>query len=106
MNIQTKTFGEQIRDLRESEGYTLKTVSEKIGVDISLLAKVERNERQPTKQMIKNVSDLFRIEEKILLTNYLSDQIAYKILEEGADLNILRAAEKKVKYLKRISDGK
>jgi len=106
MNIQTKTFGEQIRDLRESEGYTLKIVSEKIGVDISLLAKVERNERQPTKQMIKNVSDLFRIEEKILLTNYLSDQIAYKILEEGADLNILRVAEKKVKYLKRIGDGK
>ena len=101
MNIQTKSFGEQIRDLRESEGYTLKTVSEKIGVDVSLLAKVERNERQPTKQMIKNVSDFFRVEEQALLDNHLSDLIAYKILEEGADLNILRVAEKKIKYFKK-----
>ena len=108
MNIQnkTKTFGEQIRYLRESSGYTLKTVSENIGIDISLLAKVERNERQPTKQLIKNFSSFFKIEEKLLLTNYLSDQIAYKILEEGADIDILRVAEKKIKYFKKISDGK
>ena len=94
------SFGEHLRNLRENQGLTLKNVSDKIGVDISLLAKIERNERQPTKQIIKLISDFFNYDEKELLNDFLSDQIAYKILDEEADLSILKVAEEKVKYLK------
>ena len=38
--------------------------------------------------------------------SYINDQIAYKILDEDADLNILKVAEDKVKYLKTVSNGK
>ena len=93
-----KTCGEHLRILRENEGYTLKDVATEIVVDISLLAKIERNERQPTKLLIKKISDFFKIDEKELLNELLSDQIAYKILSENADINILRVAEKKIKY--------
>ena len=90
------SFGEHLRTLREEAGQTLKTVAEQISIDISLLAKIERNERHPTKQLIKQVATLFQVDEK----EFLSDQIAYKILDEEADLNILKVAEKKVSYLK------
>ncbi len=43
------TFGTHLRMLRESTGATLKEVSERLEIDPSLLAKIERNERQPTK---------------------------------------------------------
>ena len=33
----------------------------------------------------------------------LSDQFAYKIIEEEADLDTLKVAEEKVEYLKRTS---
>jgi transcriptional regulator with XRE-family HTH domain len=92
------TFGEHLRILREKSGLTLKEVATKIEIDISLLAKIERNERQPTKTLIKNISDFFKVDEKKLLNEFLSDQIAYKILDEDADLNILKVAEKKIKY--------
>jgi len=36
----------------------------------------------------------------------LSDQIAYKILEEEADVTILKVAEEKVKYFKNKNNGK
>jgi transcriptional regulator with XRE-family HTH domain len=94
------SFGEQLRALRENAGYTLKTVAAEVGIDTSLLAKIERNERQPTRQLIKQVADFFRVDEQALRDEFLSDQIAYKILDEDAGLNILKVAEKKVSYLK------
>lgn len=100
------SFGEQLRTLRENAGHTLKTVSEQIGVDISLLAKIERNERQPTRQLIKQLADFFQVDEQALKDEFLSDQIAYKILAEDADLHILKVAERKVSYLKTKKKGR
>lgn len=92
------TFGKHLRMLRENAGLTLKEVASNIGVDISLLAKIERNERQPNKLLIKNISVFFNVDEKELLNEFLSDQIAYKILDEEADVNILKVVEQKIRY--------
>lgn len=100
------SFGEHLRSLREESKLTLKTVAESLEMDISLLAKIERNERQPTKHIIGQVADYFHVDKKELETECLSDQIAYKILDEDADLEILKVAEEKVIYLKTIQDGK
>lgn len=94
------TFGEQVRELREVANLSLREVAEKIGIDTSLLGKIERSERQPTREQIKQVTKYFKLDEKEMLKEYLSDQIAYKILEEEADLDTLKVAEKKVQYLK------
>ncbi|MCK9499313.1 MAG: helix-turn-helix domain-containing protein [Bacteroidales bacterium] len=96
------TFGEQLRQLREATGMTLRVVATNIEIDPSLLAKIERNERRATRQLIKNISDFFKVNEKELLEEFLSDQIAYKIIDEEADLNILKVAEEKVAYIKTL----
>jgi HTH-type transcriptional regulator, competence development regulator len=90
------TFGELLRSLRVEAGQTLKTVSEQIGIVTSLLAKIERNERQLTNQIIKEVSKYYKVDEKELKFELLNDQIAYKIFDEEADLDIFRVAEEKV----------
>ena len=98
-------FGELLRTLRVTAGMTLREVAINIDIDPSLLAKIERNERQPTRQLIKNVAFFFKADEKELFDEFLSDQIAYKILDEEADLNILKVAEEKVSYLKTLRNG-
>lgn len=103
---KTESFGEHLRALREDAGLTLKLVAEQINIDTSLLAKIERNERQPTMFIIKQVAEYFEVDEKELQNNFLSDQIAYKILDQDADLSILKVAEEKVKYLKTLYNGK
>lgn len=103
---KTKSFGEHIRNLREKSSLTLKSVAEQINVDPSLLAKIERDERQPSKQMIKEIAEYFKVDKKDLQNNFLSDQIAYKILDEDADISILKIAEEKIKYLKTVHNGK
>ncbi len=100
------SFGELLRSLREEAGQTLKTVAENLVMDTSLLAKIERNERQPTKQIISQVANYFKVDKKKLQSEFLSDQIAYKILDEEANIEILKVAEEKVLYLKTIQDGK
>lgn len=95
-----QTFGEQLRQLRESAELSLRQVAEKLEIDISLLAKIERDQRPPNKALIKKVAAFFQVGEKELLEEYLSDQIAYKILDEDADLQVLKVAEEKVAYLK------
>lgn len=96
------TFGEQLRQLRVAVGMTLREVAKNIEIDPSLLAKIERNQRQPTKHLIKNAANFFEVNEKELLEEFLSDQIAYKILDEEVDLNILKVAEEKVAYIKTL----
>lgn len=103
---KTESFGEHLRTLRENSGLTLKSVADEINIDTSLLAKIERNERQPTRLIIKQVAEYFKVNEKDLQNNFLSDQIAYKILNQEADLSILKVAEEKVKYLKTVYNGK
>ena len=94
------TFAEQVRTLREAANLSLREVAEEIGIDASLLGKIERNERQPTKEQIKQVAKYFKLNEKHLLKEHLSDQFAYKIIEEEADIDTLKVAERKVEYLK------
>lgn len=94
------TFGEQVRLLREEAKFSLREVAEQIDIDTSLLGKIERNDRQPTKEQIKLIAKFFKLDERDLIKEFISDQIAYKILEEEADLDTLKVAEKKIQYLK------
>lgn len=94
------TIGEQIRLLREKSNLSLREVTSNIGIDTSLLGKIERSERQPTKEQLKQIAAFFKVDEKKLIKEMLSEQFANKIIEEEADLDILKVAEEKVEYLK------
>jgi transcriptional regulator with XRE-family HTH domain len=95
------TFGEHLRTIREKANLSLKDVTNSIGIDTSLLGKIERNERQPTKDQIKMLAKFFKIDKNELIREFLSDLFAYKILEEEADIETLKVAEEKVEYLKK-----
>ena len=98
-------FGEYIRNLREQAELPLRKVAAQLDIDPSLLGRIERNERQPTKEIIAGIAKIFNQDLKKLLDDYLSDQIAYKIINENADICILKVAEQKVKYLKNKING-
>jgi transcriptional regulator with XRE-family HTH domain len=100
------TVGEQLRTIREKANLPLREVANSIGIDTSLLGKIERNERQATKEQIKQLAAYYKINEKKLLKELLSDQFAYMILEEDADLDTLKVAENKVEYLKTNHNAK
>ncbi|MEI7452580.1 MAG: helix-turn-helix transcriptional regulator [Candidatus Falkowbacteria bacterium] len=100
MNIE-KTFGETIKKLREEKLLTLREVAESLCIDTSMLGKIEKNNRKPTKAFIKKFAKLFKVNDKDLTIAFLSDTVAYQVLdEEDYASEVLKVAEKKVKYLK------
>jgi transcriptional regulator with XRE-family HTH domain len=94
-----KTFGETVKKLRDEKQMPLREVAEALCIDTSMLGKIEKNKRKPTKQLILKFAEFFNVNDKDLLIAFLSDTVAYKLLdEEDYASEILKAAEEKVNY--------
>jgi transcriptional regulator with XRE-family HTH domain len=98
--VKLTTFGETIKQLRLDKQLPQRKVAAYLDIDTSLLAKYERNVRQPSKELILKIAELFNVECEKLLSEALTDRIANQILEEDADSKLLRVAEDKVEYIK------
>ena len=93
------TIGAQIRKLREDEGLPLRKVAAELDIDQSILSKIERGERKASKDQIIQIANIFCVNEKELLINYLSDKLLYELIDEDLAVDALKVAEKKIKYV-------
>ena len=93
-------FGKQIKILRESKKMTLKELSALLGIDTSMLGKIEKGTRHANPSIITKLSEIFNITESELNVSMASDQIANQVVKrynQQAE-QILKVAEKKVAY--------
>jgi len=70
-----KSFGEHLRSKRESLGLPLRKVAAELDIDTSILSKVERNERNATKEMLPIFSKVLEIDLKELEVKFIGEQI-------------------------------
>ncbi len=68
-------FGTYIHGLRKEKKYSLKIVADKLGIDISLLSKIENGERQLQSYMLNGLSELFDLDYKEIQIQLLRQQI-------------------------------
>lgn len=101
-----KTFADLLKTAREDKGLYLRQVAASMDIDQAIISKFERGERKPTKDQVEKFAEFYGIEKSILITSWLSDKIAYSVLEEDNAMEVLKVAEKKVKYLKTTHHGK
>lgn len=99
------SIGEQIRKLREDKGLPLRKVAAELDIDQSILSKIERGERKATKEQIIKIAKIFKVDEKELLINYLSDRVLYDLKDEDLATDALKVAEKKIKYMTKNQNG-
>jgi HTH-type transcriptional regulator, competence development regulator len=100
ISVNLKTTGQIIRDRREANGLLLRELAASLKMDPAILSKLERGERNPTKEQLISISKLLDIEEKELVLSWISDKIVYYIADEEFGVEALKIAEKKVKYIK------
>lgn len=99
--ITKKTFGDTIKKLRERDGLTLRQVADELDIDLSMLGKIEKNNRRPTKPLIEKAAKFFKVSTEELIVDFVSDSIVDKVMyDENLADKILKVAEEKVKYLK------
>jgi len=95
-----KSFGEIIKKERENRGLLLRQVASGLDVDQALISKFESGVRKPSKEQVEKFAHFYKINEKELLTAWLSDKIIFVIQNEDIAEKALKVAEQKIKYLK------
>lgn len=104
MSMQkVETFGEMLRKLRETNEMPLRKLAALLDLDQSTLSKIERNERNANADLIEKVANIFKVSKKDLQVNFLSDKVAYELLEEEFGVEALQVAEEKIKYLRKTN---
>ena len=68
-------FGEYLLHLRTTNGYSQKIVADKLGIDISMLSKIENGERQLQSHMLSGLSELFDLDYKEIQIQLLNQRI-------------------------------
>jgi transcriptional regulator with XRE-family HTH domain len=96
-----KSTGEILRKKREEKGLLLRQVAAKLDIDTAILSKIERSERKASKEQIIKLSEILDLKEEDLLVQYLTEKILYEIKDEEFGQKALKAAEQKMKYIKK-----
>lgn len=75
------TFGEKLKDLRESRFITQQKLANDLGVSQSSIAAYERNSREPSFNVIENIANYFHVPFSALTpsTERLDDDFAIRI---------------------------
>lgn len=98
-----KFFGDYIRELREEKNLPLRKVAAFLDIDTSVLSKIERGERQATKENVIKIAEFFSLDEVQLLNDYFGENIAKLVYQENNISDILKVAEEKIEYIKNIN---
>lgn len=98
-----KVFGEHIRDLREEQNLPLRKVAAYLDVDTSVLSKIERGERQASKETVIKIAEYFSLNQQDLLNEFFGEYIAKLVYKEKNYTDILKVAEGKIEYFKTLN---
>ena len=85
-------LGTAIRTRRKALGKPLREVAESVGVDLSLLSKWERGERQPCEADLDSLASSLNIEIQILRMAWLTDTVLITVGDDSLALAALRSA--------------
>jgi transcriptional regulator with XRE-family HTH domain len=94
------TTGDILRAEREKRNLLLRQASALLEIDQAILSKIERNERQATKEQLYIFAEIYELNLEELLVLWLGEKIYKNIENEDFPLKALKVAEEKVKYNK------
>ena len=86
--------------MRETKGLLLREVGAKLSLDPTILSKIERDERMPTREQVKALADFYKDQKNEVLIAWLSDKLFNEVQNEDLALQAMQVAEEKIKKKK------
>ena len=93
-----KTIGTILRELRSEKGLLLREVGAQLSIDPTILSKIERNARMPTREQIKVLANFYKEQKNEVIIAWLSDKLVNEVQDEDLALRAIQVAEEKVAY--------
>ncbi|MFL5766100.1 MAG: helix-turn-helix domain-containing protein [Bacteroidia bacterium] len=85
-------LGIKIKELREKRKFLLRQVAAHLECDTALISKVERGERNLSREQIEKLAFLFRVEAEELITLWLAEKVIHVIGDDPlAERGVKRA---------------
>jgi transcriptional regulator with XRE-family HTH domain len=78
----TIEFGIFLQKMRKERKLTLQSAAKYIGIDVSMLSKIEHGERQLQSHMIAPLAELFQIDYKSFQIEYIQQRINQEFGQE------------------------
>ena len=93
-------FGTTLKNIRLHQGKSLKEVAAILGIDPSLLSRIEREERKATEDQVRELAAILNTDLNELMKSWLSDKL-YDVLDDYPELaaDVLQAMETRLAYL-------
>ena len=98
--MANNTIGQFIKNLRKEKGLTLTQMGARLNIDSGALSKIENGKRKLDEKVLPRLAEEFNLDLQELKKEYLSEIIAIKIYSDTNSDEILKLAEKKIKYFK------
>lgn len=95
-----KSFHAILRESREKKGLLLREVAAMLQIDQALICKFESGNRIPTREQVVQLAKHYSADKYELLVQWMSEKVVYELREEEFADEILKVAEKKIRYLK------
>lgn len=95
------SLGDNIRKLREERDLPLRTVAAYLDIDQAILSKIERGQRNASREQVVMLATYFKVKENDLIIAWLSDKVVEDVEDEKYALQAIHVAEEKIKYLTR-----
>lgn len=92
------SFGKTIRKLRQERKLPLRSVAAYLAIDQAILSKIERGQRNASREQVVKLATYFKIREDELLIQWLSDKLISEVQNEEFALKALQLAEEKAEY--------
>jgi len=102
--MSTEKLGDKLRRLRNEKKLPLRKVAALADIDVAILSKMERGERNLTKAIVLKLAEIYGHHPDELVIKYLSEKILDEIEGEELGLEGLLAAEGEVRYRTRPAE--
>ena len=84
--------------LREQRGLNLKQAGTLLGFDYTLLNRIENHVRQPTREQLMKLAELYQLDPDALLVDWLSNKVLHELAGERLARQVLQAVEAKIDW--------
>lgn len=92
------TIGKYIKNRRKELGFPLKKVALEVNIDISTLAKIEKNERKLNPNLIKNLSRCLSIDKSILINLHCQNEIFENLKGYNGIENVIDVVQRELQH--------
>ncbi len=94
------SFGEFIRKIRQDREQPLRIVAAAVGIDSTLLSKLEHGDRFPTEAQISKFAKFFKVQEGELKGRVIADKVTSEYEDDDAALHAAHILKERAGFYK------